>query len=324
MIQAIAFKSTPTVNSQKKTNNTPAQIGMGLTAVGGGIIGGIGVNDYNKTNSGLKNQIALQPNLTKTKLAESLDRIMNDSIQKSKYVHNHTQKIKTNSDLQELGFQLQDILTKKELESYNKVHNIKLKDFERRIKEKKQFLNDLVDKFIRESDYAKEHPQVEPYTMNEVLGNDPLNSMLDILSQDKYDIFDPLYDSKLNELKLLEQNKDFVLEQLRNDTIYNCEYNKNIPSRDCFTIDEIKKQGLSFDKIFTPKEAKEYIVKHDAEEKRLKELEQKTIKELEEKLKTNKIKNLYKIAGAGFGIAFVSLLSLFLLKASNRKTKNAN
>ena len=322
MISAITFRNTPTIQPKKRTNNTSAKIGMILAGVGGATVGYIGFDDYKNIKKDTEQEIKTVKTNTPFNIADSQCNITDEFINNSEYVYKRSKKPATTAELRALGLSLEEILTTEELaifkENLAKVYQEKneLSDQRTRLQ------NLLLDQTIRNSKYSQMHPEKHLQTakdleknglkLEEVLSGSEMKKYFENLKNG-----DEYMDEEMRDIRL-------KLEAVYKDAIKDSEYIKNFDPKKKYTSADLKREFLSLTDILTEAEAQDLKNKLDAETDRLKQLEQKTIKELKEKIAKNKSKNLYKIAGIGFGVAFVSMISLFLLCIGNRKSKNAN
>lgn len=306
MITPITFCSTQSKTTPKKNNNISAQLCTSATAVAGGALGGYGIKEYINSKNGAEQKIESEKLKIKCEMLDRKSSIIDECITNSDYIRELTTPPDSECEMYFRGLDTLDILTESEKKAYRNTVEGLTKDTTSVIKQSEEQLDNLVDHYIRQSDFAKQHPHETPYTLKEV--GDLNLTMKDILPKEKYEEYFKSYNLEQQKIRLLKDSVDSQKDQRALYAIKDSNYFKNI--KKTYSLNDLKEMGKDLNDILSSSECQSLSEKLSAEENKFKEIEKQTIEKLKAELKNSKRKNLYMMGGAGVGIFLLSVLSL--------------
>lgn len=172
----------------------------------------------------------------------------------------------------------------------------------------------LVDYYIGQSDFAKQHPHETPYTIKEI--GDLNLTMQDILSKEKYEEYSNLHKIEEQKINILKNYFDSRKSEYALDSIQNSVHFKNM--KKTYSLNDLEEMGVKITDVLSPSERDAFLDKLSMHEDKFKEIEEQAIQKIKAELNASKKNNLYIMGGAGIGIFLLSVLSLLsITKKSN-------
>lgn len=320
MISSIAFKQQ---QQPQNSNKTTAIFNIGTT-LGGIALGSYGIHDYRQAKDTFTRAQEQEVLNAKSKLPDTINRILSDCIKNSEYYkNNYYNKVKAVEEC--MSTPLGDILSTVEYDKYNSDVKILSQKYHQHTKPIEDTIQKITDEFLSKSEYAKNNNITGECHLCDLIEKTGLFDIKDYLTEAEMKEFEAACKSEKASLDRINSLRAYEFENLKRNAIINSEHINSDYPKIPLSFQELKKQNIELKDILSTEELKEYLQKYENEEKRLKELEEKSIATLKENLKKCKTKNINIIAGGGFGIALVSLISLLMLGKNNRgTTKNAN
>ena len=314
MITPLTFCSTQTKVSPKKTKNKSAQLCTSATAVVGGAMGGYGIKKYMNLKNDVEQKIESEKLKIKCKMLDEESRIYDDCITNSDYIRELTTPPCDIFEMWSRGLEVEKILTESEKESYQRSVECLSDEAKPIINHAEAQRDKLVDYYIRQSDFAKQHPHETPYTIKEI--GDLNLTMKDILSKEKYEEYLKLHKIEEQKINMLKSDFKSRKSELALDSIQNSDYFKNM--KKTYSLNDLKEMGKKLNDILSFSERQALSDKLSMHENKFKEIEEQAIQKIKAELNASKKNNLYIMGGAGIGIFLLSVLSLLsITKKSN-------